>query len=203
MRLLKMFPSSINERYIDLLANALRDGAIAICPTDTFYALVCNALDNRAIEKICRLKGIDPKKRSLAIMCQDISQAAEYTRIDNNAFSLMKRNLPGPFTFILPSSTRLPKVFKGRKEVGVRIPDNPIDIALVSGLGNPLMTTSVEWDGAGDDITLPEAIFDHYEPLGVDFMIDTGEGHNTGSTIVDLTDSTEPLIVRQGLGVIS
>lgn len=203
MRMMRMFPSSINERYIDELTDALRDGKLIIYPTDTVYAIGCDAMNSRAIERVCRIKDIDPRRQHLSITCADISQAAEYARIDNNAFALLRRSLPGPFTFILPASTTLPKVFKGRKEVGIRIPDNAIARRLAEALGHPLLTTTVAWEEADDDITIPEAIERHYEALGVDFIIDAGEGGTEGSTIVNLTDSSaEPEIIRQGKGTL-
>lgn len=203
MRMMRMFPSSINERYIDELTDALRDGKLIIYPTDTVYAIGCDAMNSRAIERVCRIKDIDPRRQHLSITCADISQAAEYARIDNNAFALLRRSLPGPFTFILPASTTLPKVFKGRKEVGIRVPDNAIARRLAQALGHPLLTTTVAWEEADDDITIPEAIERHYEALGVDFIIDAGEGGTEGSTIVNLTDSSaEPEIIRQGKGTL-
>ena len=122
MKTFKMYASSINDRYVDEIVGMLRSGAIIIYPTDSLYAVGCDALNNRAVERVCRLKGINPDKQRLAIVCSDISQASEYARIDNEAFRLMKGNLPGPFTFILPASSRLSKAFKGRREVGVRVP---------------------------------------------------------------------------------
>ncbi len=198
MTLLTMYQSSINGRYIDTLVDALRNGELIVYPTDTTYAVGCDALNNRAIERICKIKGIDPRKQHLSIVCSDISQASEYARIDNRAFTLLKSSLPGPFTFILPTATTLPKVFKGRREVGVRVPDNEIARTLARELGNPLLTTNVDWPDAGDDITLPHAVADHYGPLGVAFTIDAGEGDTALSTVVDLTDSSNPEIVRQG-----
>lgn len=201
MRVLKMFPTSINENYIGQLVEVLREGALIIYPTDTMYAIGCDALNNRAIEQICRLKGIDPRKQHLAITCYDISQAAEYARIDNRAFAILKEYLPGPFTFILPAATTLPKIFKGRREVGIRVPDNAIARELARALGNPLLTTTAQWDDDDcDSITLPESIADHYEPLGVTYIIDAGEGDTRMSTIVDLTDSNNPEVIRQGKG---
>ena len=135
MNILRIYPSSINSRSIAEAVGTLRDGGLVIYPTDGLYALGCDALNNRAIEKICRIKDIDPRRNSLSIVCADISQASEYARIDNRAFGIMKRVLPGPFTLLLPASTTLPKVFKGRKIVGVRVPDNPIPRALAEALG--------------------------------------------------------------------
>ncbi len=198
MKTLKMYPTSINDRYMQEVVEALRDGEVVIYPTDTLYALGCDALNNGAIEKICKAKGINPQKTNLSIICRDISQAAEYARIDNRAFKMLREYLPGPFTFILPASTTLPKVFKGRKTVGVRIPDNAIAVAIVEQLGNPVLTTSIEWDDA-DEATDPDAIAMRYDEVAT-IIINGGEGGIVPSTVVDLTDSSSPEIVREGLG---
>ena len=200
MKILTAFGDTVNARHIDDAVRVLRDGGVLIYPTDTIYALGCDALNSRAIERLCRLKGINPDKQLLSIVCASMSQAAEYARVDNRAFKLMKTCLPGPFTMILPSASPLPKVFKGRKSVGVRIPDNSIARALAEGLGNPIMTTSVA-PADEDDITSPDALelAYHYD---ADLLIDAGEGGQTGSTIINCLDSSSPEIVRQGLGVI-
>jgi tRNA threonylcarbamoyl adenosine modification protein (Sua5/YciO/YrdC/YwlC family) len=156
-------------------------------------------LNNRAVERVCRLKGLNPAKQRLAIVCPDISSASEYARIDNEAFRIMRANLPGPFTFILPATPRLSKEFKKRREVGVRVPDNDIARELARSLGNPLLTTSIEWEDADpDDLCLPEAISLHYEAT-VDAIIDGGQGQSTPSAIIDLTDSASPMILREGI----
>lgn len=201
MRTLRMFSTSIHSDYIDLAVNDMRDGKPVIYPTDTLYAIGCDALNNRAIENICRIKSIDPKKHFLSIVCADISQASVYARIDNKAFAILREYLPGPYTFILPAATTLPKIFKGRHQVGIRIPDNPIALALASSLGNPLLSSTADWPDAGDDILLPEAVADHFEHSGIDLFIDEGECLSTlPSTIVDLTDSSSPVVIREGKG---
>lgn len=201
MRTLRMFPTSINSDYIDIAVNDMRDGNPVIYPTDTLYAIGCDALNNRAVENICRIKSIDPKKHFLSIVCADISQASVYARIDNRAYAILREYLPGPYTFILPAATTLPKVFKGRRQVGIRIPDNPIALALASSLGNPLLSSTADWPEAGDDILLPEAVADHFEHTGIDLFIDEGECQSTPpSTIVDLTDSSSPVVIREGKG---
>lgn len=198
MKTFKMYASSINDRYVDEIVGMLRSGAIIIYPTDSLYAVGCDALNNRAVEQVCRLKGINPDKQRLAIVCSDISQASEYARIDNEAFRLMKGNLPGPFTFILPASSRLSKAFKGRREVGVRVPDNEIARHLASALGNPLLTTTIEWDDADpDDLCQPSSISLHYADT-VDAVVDGGEGHASPSAVVSLLDSSSPEILREG-----
>ena len=195
-----MYPTSINEKYIDAVVKELKDGGIIIYPTDTLYAIACDALNNRAVERICKIKDIDPGRSTLSIVCSDISQAADYARIDNVAFKMLKEYLPGPYTFLLPSSTTLPKVFKGRKTVGIRIPDNAIAIALATALGNPLMTTSVEVDDdAPYESVMPESIAMKYGDK-VDIIIDAGEGDVVPSTVIDITDAYSPEVVREGKG---
>lgn len=200
MRLLKMYPTSINEKYVDTIVTALKDGSIIILPTDTLYAIACDALNNRAIERICKIKDLDPNRSTLSIVCSDISQASDYAKIDNKAFKVLKDYLPGPYTFILPASTSLPKVFKGRKTVGVRIPDNPIAEALAAALGNPLMTTSIDVDAdAPFESVMPDSIAMRYGDC-VDIIIDAGEGEIVPSTVVDITDSSQPEVLREGKG---
>lgn len=200
MRFLKMYPTSINEKYVDTIVTALKDGSIIILPTDTLYAIACDALNNRAIERICKIKDLDPNRSTLSIVCSDISQASDYAKIDNKAFKVLKDYLPGPYTFILPASTSLPKVFKGRKTVGVRIPDNPIAEALAAALGNPLMTTSIDVDAdAPFESVMPDSIAMRYGD-NVDIIIDAGEGEIVPSTVVDITDSSQPEVLREGKG---
>lgn len=200
MRILKMFQGSVNERYVDETVRILEEGGLIIYPTDTMYAIGCDALNNRAIERICRIKGLDPKKNNLSILCGNISQASRYAKIDNDAFAILKEFLPGPFTFILPASPALPKVFKGRHNVGIRIPDSTIPQAIAEALGRPLLTTSVP-TSPEQELILPEELADIYSGEGVSLVVDGGEGNVEFSTIVDLTDSGAPEILRQGKGV--
>ncbi len=203
MRILKMYASSINDRYMEQAVEALRNGAIIIYPTDTLYAIGCDALNNQAIERICRLKGINSQRTNLSITCCDISQAAEYARIDNNAFRLLRENLPGAFTFILPASNTLPKAFKSRKTVGIRVPDNEIACEIASRLGNPIMTTSIQWDeNEPEEGCEPQSIAMRYDET-VDILIDGGTGDLMPSTIIDCLDSSSPEIIREGKGIIS
>lgn len=200
MNILRIYPSSINERHIDQAVELLRQGGVIIYPTDTLYAIGCDALSNAAIRRVCDIKGIDARKESLSVVCADLSQASEYAKIDNAAYRFIKDYVPGPFTFILPVSPRLPKEFKGRREVGIRIPDNPIPRAIAEALGNPVLSTSITWDPEfpleGSDA---ESIALRYAGRA-DLMINGGSGALEGSTIVDLTDSRSPEIIRQGLG---
>lgn len=198
MKNYRIYPSNINQRFIDELADALRRGEIIIYPTDTLYAIGCDATNNRAVERVCRLKGIDPRKQHLSVVCADISQASEYARIDNEAFRILRANLPGPFTFILPASSNLSKHFKGRKEAGIRVPDNEIARALAEALGNPILSTSVELQedaDPADPMTVTDTL--RYEN-DVDAIVDGGEVPAYPSAIVSLADSSSPEIIREG-----
>jgi len=197
MKILSILPNNINQRYIDEVAEVLADGGIVIYPTDTVYAIGCDALNNQAIERICALKEMKSAKTNLSIICPDIAEVAHYAKFDNDQFKLMKRNLPGPFTFIFPALSKLPKAFKGRRTVGIRIPENDIALAIVKTLGRPVLTTSVE--GPDDDYRCePELIAETYAG-SVDIVVDGGRGSLQPSTIIDCTDG-EPQIVRQGKG---
>lgn len=202
MQFVKLYADNPNKRTIQQIAKALRDGGIIIYPTDTLYAIGCDALNVRAVERICRIKGIDPAKASLSIVCNDIGNVAHYARIDNTTHRIMRKNLPGAFTFILPASSGLPKIYKQRKSVGIRIPDNNIARAIVEELGNPLLSTSVATNHDEPEYTTnPELIAEAYGSM-VDYVIDGGEGDIMGSTIIDCTGD-EPEIVRQGKGEIA
>ena len=186
-------------RKIRQAVEALDRGGVIIYPTDTVYGLGCDIYNKKAVDKICKLRGLDPVKARLSFICNDLSQVAEYTQqIDNSVFRLMKRNLPGPFTFVLKSSNQVPKMFKNRKRtVGVRIPDNNICRTLVEELGRPILTASLKSD---DEVleyfTDPIDIYDDYKKL-VDIVIDGGIGNNQPSTVVDCT-GVEPEVIRMG-----
>jgi len=200
--LLRLYEQNINLREIEKIVRILQDGGIVIYPTDTVYAMGCDALNVRAIEKICKLKNINPQKTNLSIICYDLSNISEYAKVDNATFKLMKKNLPGPFTFILNATNNLPKIYKNRKEVGIRVPDNNIIRTLVNELGNPILTTSIHDD---DEImeysTDPELIYEKYENI-VDVVIDGGYGNFQPSTVVDCTSSEGFEIIRQGKGIL-
>ncbi|MDE6174310.1 MAG: threonylcarbamoyl-AMP synthase [Duncaniella sp.] len=205
MKTLRMYPGSINERYLDEVVDCLRSGGIIIYPTDTLYAMGCDALNNGAIERLCRIKGVNPQKQTLSVVCDGISMASEYARIDNEAFRILRRNLPGPFTFVLPAATSLPKVFKGRKEVGLRVPDNPIAMAIASRLGHPILSSSLKVDDEVPEFD-PQELALSFEGQA-ELLIDDGESGNGDfgwtpgpSTVVDLTDSHAPEIIREGKG---
>lgn len=197
---IKLYPENPNPKEINKVVSVLREGGLVIYPTDTIYAIGCDALNVRAVEEICRMKGINPQKSNLSIICYDLSNLSEYARVSNAAFKLMRKNLPGAFTFILPTSSELPKIYKNRKEVGIRVPDNNIIRQIVKELGNPVLTTSIhdEDDEILEYATDPELIFEKYENR-VDLVIDGGYGNLVPSTIVDCT-TDEFEIVRQGKG---
>ena len=196
MRRLKIYEENPNATEIGKAVEVLREGGIVIYPTDTIYALGCDALNVRAVERICRIKGINPQKVNLSIICRELSWVSEYAKLNNLYFKLLKRNLPGAFTFILPTSSSLPK---NRKTVGVRIPDHAITLALVEALGNPLLTTSVSVDDEEPEYgTDPELIAERYESVA-DLIIDGGEGGTIPSTTVDCTGD-EPVVLREGKG---
>lgn len=198
--LVKIYPENPNPREIAKVVKALQDGELIVYPTDTVYAIGCDALNVRAVERICRMKGVNPQKSNLSIICSDLSNLSEYAKVNNATFKLMKKNLPGPFTFILPTSSELPKIYKNRKEVGIRVPDNNIVRTLVSELGNPLLTMSVhdEDDELIEYSTDPELIHEKYANQ-VAIVIDGGMGGIEPSTVVDCTDD-EFEVVRQGKG---
>jgi tRNA threonylcarbamoyl adenosine modification protein (Sua5/YciO/YrdC/YwlC family) len=201
--LIKLYNENPNPRELEKVVSVLKDGGIVIYPTDTLYGMGCDALNVRAVEKICDLKGINPQKSNLSIICNDLSAISEYAKVDTPTFKLMKRNLPGPFTFILPTTSSLPKIYKNKKTVGIRIPDNLIIREIVEMLGNPVLGTTVklEEDEEIEYITDPELIHEKWEGI-VDIVIDGGFGGIEPSTVVDCT-SDEPEIVRQGKGVLN
>lgn len=196
METLKFYGGSVDSRNIAAAVKVLQDGGIVIFPTDTLYALGCDALNNRAVERLCAVKGLNPEKHLLSIVCDGISMASEYARIDNKAFRILKDSLPGAYTFILPSSTRLPRAFKGRKSVGVRVPDNDVARELARALGHPLLATSVEIDDE-TEVVEPASISMHYDGRA-DIILDNGTGGTVPSTIVDITDAATPEVVRRG-----
>jgi tRNA threonylcarbamoyl adenosine modification protein (Sua5/YciO/YrdC/YwlC family) len=201
--LLRLYPENPNPKYIRQVVDLLEVGGIIIYPTDTVYAMGCDIKANRSIEKIAWLKGLNPKNPDLSLIFHDMSQLSEYTVIrDNTIFKLLKRNLPGPFTFIVQANNQIPKMFKNKKKtVGIRIPDNSIVLELVKELGRPIITTSIhDQDEVIEYTTDPELIHEKYRDFA-DLVIDGGYGKNEASTIVDCTEA-EPVIIRQGLGIL-
>ena len=199
---IKLYEKNNSQRDLDRIVQTLGDGGIIIYPTDTMYAIGCHALKERAIERICKLKGIDPRKNSLSIICTNLSNISEYAKVDNHTFKLMKRNLPGPFTFILNSGSRLPKIFKNRKEVGIRIPDHAAIREICQLLDAPILTTTLPLSDREDIeyITNPELIEEKFG-YEVDLIIDGGIGGMEPSTIVNCTEG-EAKIIRQGKGIL-
>lgn len=200
--IVKIYNENPNPREIERVVSILRDGGILIYPTDTIYGMGCDALNVRAVEKICDLKGINPQKSNLSIICNDLSAISEYDKVDTPTFKLMKRNLPGPFTFILPTTSSLPKIYKNKKTVGIRVPDNPIIREIARALGNPILNTSVKDEEEEIEyITDPELIHEKWSDIA-EIVIDGGLGGIEPSTVIDCT-SDEPVIVRQGKGVLN
>lgn len=197
MKLLKIYPTSVNRLFIDEAAEALGRGDCVVIPTDSLYAIGCDALDARAIERLCRLKGIDTRKDQLSILCADISMASEYARIDNRAFRYLREYLPGPATFILPAATTLPKVFKGRRTVGIRVSSDPVAGELCKVFGRPILVTTAL--PSPEEASEPDAVALAYAGR-IDLMLDSGSSDAAmPTTVVDLTDSSTPVVVREGL----
>jgi tRNA threonylcarbamoyl adenosine modification protein (Sua5/YciO/YrdC/YwlC family) len=199
--LLRINAENPEGRKINQIIDILKQGGIIIYPTDTVYGLGCDIFNQKAVERICRLRRLDPKKANLSFICNDIAQISKYAnQIDNETFRLIKRNVPGPFTFILKSNNEVPKLFKNKKRtIGVRVPDNMIVQTLVQKLGHPILSASLKSD---DEVleyfTDPIDIYDDFKKL-VDAVIDGGIGGNVPSTVVDCTD-VDFTILREGAG---
>jgi len=196
---IKLYADNPAERHIQKIVKVLKNGGVIIYPTDTVYGIGCDITKPKAIEKVAQLKGVKVAKANFSFICFDMSHLADYTKpLSNNVFKLMKRNLPGPFTFILEANNNVPKLFKAnRKSIGIRIPDNNIIREIVKELGNPILTTSLKADDEIIEYTTdPELIYEDYQNL-VDIVIDGGYGGNIASTVIDCTDE-EPEIIRMG-----
>ena len=201
--LIKLYSENPNPKQIEAIAGVLREGGVIVYPTDTVYGIGCDIHNQKAVERIARMKGVKPEKAEFSFICRDLSHLSEYARqVPNSVFKLMKRNLPGPFTFILNASSKVPKILESKKKtVGIRIPANDIVSAIVEQLGNPLLTTSVHFEVEMIEYaTDPELIHEKYADM-VDIVVDGGYGGTEFSTIVDCTGD-EPEIIRQGLGVL-
>ena len=196
----KVYDENPNISVINKVVEVLKKGGLIIYPTDTVYGLGCDITNAKAVEKIARIKGIKVDKSNFSFICNDLSHLSDYVKqIDSPTYKLLRRALPGPYTFILPGSKSLPKVFKKKKTVGIRIPNNNIVRAIVKALGNPIISTSIhDEDDVIEYTTDPELIFEKWEHL-VDGVIDGGFGGNLASTIIDLTDAV-PKIIREGKG---
>lgn len=197
MRVIKLYEKDTDERILENIASALKDGAIVIYPTDSVYAMGCDALNARAVEKICAIKGVNPNKSNLSIIGTDLSSLSKYVKISDSLYKILRKNLPGPFTFILPTTNGLPKIFKNRKCVGIRIPSNSIPVKIAEKLGNPILTTSLKNSESEDEYyTNPELIAEAYDSI-VDIVIDGGIGNSDATTVIDCTSSS-PEITREG-----
>lgn len=199
--LIKIYPENPNEKVIQQVVDVLQKGGIVIYPTDTVYGMGCDISNSKAIEKICKIRGIKPEKANFSFICYDLSHISDFTRqIDNETYRVIKKALPGPFTFIFNANKNVPKLLSSNKKtVGIRVPDNTIARAIVKMLGNPIISTSIHDD---DEIieysTDPELIHEKYEDI-VDLVIDGGYGDNEPSTIVDCSEG-EFEIIRLGKG---
>lgn len=197
---IKIYPDKPSEAAIAKVVKVLQNGGLVIYPTDTVYGLGCDITNSRALEKIAKIKGVKLEKANFSFICHDLSNLSDYVRqIDTSTFKILKRALPGPYTFILPGNNNLPKEFKKKTTVGIRVPDNNIILEIVRQLGNPVVSTSIrDEDDVIEYTTDPELIFEKWQNL-VDLVIDGGYGDNVGSTIIDLSEN-EPVIVREGKG---
>jgi tRNA threonylcarbamoyl adenosine modification protein (Sua5/YciO/YrdC/YwlC family) len=197
---IKIYEDKPNEAAIAKVVKVLKDGGLVIYPTDTVYGLGCDITNTKALERIAKIKGVKLEKANFSFICHDLSNLSDYVKqIDTSTFKLLKRALPGPYTFILPGNTNLPKEFKKKTTVGIRVPDNSIALEIVRQLGNPIVSTSIrDEDDVIEYTTDPELIFEKWQNL-VDMVIDGGYGDNIGSTIIDLSGD-EPIVVREGKG---
>lgn len=199
---IKIYSENPNPKEVKKVVSVLQKGGLVIYPTDTVYGLGCDITNTKALEKIARIKGIKLDKANWSFICADLSNLSDYVRqIDTRTFKILKRALPGPYTFILPGNNNLPKEFKKKKTVGIRVPDNSITKAIVEALGNPIVSTSIrDEDELLEYTTDPELIYEKWQNL-VDIVIDGGYGDNVASTVIDLSEEA-PLVIREGKGSI-
>jgi tRNA threonylcarbamoyl adenosine modification protein (Sua5/YciO/YrdC/YwlC family) len=198
--LLELHPQNPNPRHLKTIIECLKDGGVIIYPTDTVYGMGCDIFQHKAVERICRIKQIDPKKAHFSFICYDLSHLSDYTKsVDTPIFRVLKKALPGPYTFILNASREVPKLLKTKRDtVGIRVPDNNICRTIVKELGNPVMSTSLPVEEYVEEYTDPEIIHDKFGKL-VDIVVDGGPGGMRFSTVIDCT-SGEPELVREGVG---
>ena len=197
---IKIYENNPNEVAIKKVVEVLKNGGLVIYPTDTVYGLGCDITNTKALERIAKIKGVKLEKANFSFICSDLSHISDYIKqIDTATFKILKRALPGPYTFILPGNNNLPKEFKKKTTVGIRVPDNAIALEMVRQLGNPIVSTSIhDEDEVLEYSTDPELIFEKWQNL-VDLVIDGGYGDNIGSTIIDLS-GFEPVVIREGKG---
>ena len=197
--LLHVHPENPQPRQIKTIVDCLQSGGIIIYPTDTIYGLGCDIFQHKAIERICRIKNVDPQKAQLSFICNDLSDLSNYTKqISTPVYRMLKQYLPGPYTFILPASREVPKILKSKKDtIGLRVPDNKIACAIIRELGHPILSASLPGEMV-EEYTDPEYMHDNFKKL-VDLVVDGGIGGMTPSTIVDCTED-EPVVLREGLG---
>lgn len=200
--LLRIYNENPSQKHINHVVETLRNGGLVIYPTDTVYGLGCDITNTSALEKIAQIKGVKLEKANFSFICEDLSNLSDYVKqIDTTTFKILKRTLPGPYTFILPGNSNLPSVFRKKKTVGIRVPDNNICRAIVNALGNPIVSTSIrDEDEVIEYTTDPELIKEKWDNL-VDIVIDGGYGDNIPSTVIDLT-AAEPEVIREGKGSI-
>ena len=201
-KLVKLHPDNPHDRVLKQVVEVLKKGGLIIYPTDTVYSLGCDINNLKALEKLAKIKKLKLKKTQFSIVCNDLSHLSNFVKqLDKSQYKLLKRALPGPFTFILETSKQLPLGYKGHKTIGIRVPDHSIPQHIVSLLGNPIVSTSIhDKDEIIEYTTDPEQMLENYKNI-VDLVIDSGFGDNVASTVVDLTDN-EPVILRQGKGIL-
>jgi len=199
-KFIKLYEENPNPKDLKEIVKILKNGGLIIYPSDTVYALGCDITNTKALERVAQIKGVKLAKANFSFVCEDLSNLSDYVKqIDTKTFKILKRALPGPYTFILPGNNNLPSVFKKKKEVGIRVPDNEITRAIVRALGNPIISTSIyDEDEVIEYTTDPELIFEKWQNR-VDVIIDGGYGGNIPSTVIDLTGD-EPVLIREGKG---
>tara|TARA_B110000977_G_C11052511_1_gene482851 strand:+ start:583 stop:1200 length:618 start_codon:yes stop_codon:yes gene_type:complete len=199
---IKMYEENPNPKDVMRVVNIIKKGGLVIYPSDTVYALGCDINNNRALERVAKLKGVKLEKANFSFVCKDLSNLSDYVKQINTAtFKILKRALPGPYTFILPANNKVPNVFKKKKEVGIRVPANNIVQAIVQQLGNPIVSTSIyDEDEVIEYTTDPELIYEKWGNV-VDVIVDGGYGDNIPSTVIDLTGD-EPVLIREGKGIL-
>jgi tRNA threonylcarbamoyl adenosine modification protein (Sua5/YciO/YrdC/YwlC family) len=202
--LIKIYPENPSPKYIQQVVESLKNGGLIIYPTDSVYAIACNLYQPKAVVKLAQLKGIKPEKANFSLICADLSHLSEFAKpLDNAVFKIMKKALPGPYTFILEASNKVPKIFQhNKKKIGIRVPNNAIALEIVKELGNPLVSTSVKDDDEIIEYTTdPELIHERYKDY-VDYVVDGGFGKNEASTVLDCSGN-EIEIIREGIGDLS